>query len=227
MSTCSALRGLRRSEELGDFAENIGEMHLSQNHSQVSRKVYFFRIAHFAEVSSQLEQAVRHIDSLPFNDQGRYLPTTSGEVVHSVFVDSAAFPIRIQLAKIRRSDLPLIEEGGRISALNNSRSAGIMDWSHVIIYADGYAVAEFNRDAPRISALGEYLLFKSAGFVKSAIKFLPLFQRSVLDQLKDFEFISKLEVEAPATEAEAIAKGDRHIGAAIAACAKINQVKTV
>ena len=193
--------------------------------TQVARKVYFFRIAHFAEIAGVLEEAVSHVDGLPFNDQGRYLPTASDDTVHSVFVDSSTYPIRLQLARIRRSDLPLVEEGGRISALKLSRQAGIMDWCHIVIHSDGYAVAEFNRDAPRIAALGEYLLFKSAGRIKTAIRFLPLFQKSVLDELEEFEAVTVLEVEAMSTEAEAIKKGDEHIGAAFAACAELGSAK--
>ncbi len=192
---------------------------------QVARKVYFFRIAHFGELVPKLEGAIEHIAKLPFNDQGRYLPTSTDDTVHSVFVDSEAFPIRLQLARIRRSDLPLIEEAGQISALELSQKAGIMDWCHVIIYSDGYAVAEFNRDAPRIAALGEYLLFKSAGRITGVVRFLPLFQKSILKELEEFKAISILEIEALTTEADAIAKGDRHIGAAFAACSEIGQVR--
>ena len=192
---------------------------------QVSRKVYFFRIAHFAEVRDVLENAARYVDELPFNDQGRYLPTTTDDTVHSVFVDSPTYPIRLQLARIRRSDLPLVEESGKISALKLSRQAGIMDWCHILIHEDGYAIAEFNRDAPRIAALGEYLLFKTGGKIKNAVRFLPLFQKSVLDELDDFEAVTILEIEALSSEADAIAKGDEHIGAAFAACAELGQAK--
>lgn len=192
---------------------------------QVSRKVYFFRIAHFSEIKNVLEDALRHVEDLPFNDQGRYLPTTTDDTVHSVFVDSSSYPLRLQLARIRRSDLPLVEESGKISALKLSREAGIMDWCHIVIQADGYAVAEFNRDAPRIAALGEYLLFKTAGRIKTAVRFLPLFQKSVLEELSEFEAVTILEIEALSDEADAIAKGDEHIGAAFAACAELGQAK--
>ncbi len=193
--------------------------------AQVSRKVYFFRVAHFPEVKDLLEGALRHVGQLPFNDQGRYLPTSTDDTVHSVFVDSHTYPLRLQLARIRRSDLPLVEEGGKISALELSQRAGIMDWCHIVINSDGYAIAEFNRDAPRIAALGEYLLFKTGGRIKSVVRFLPLFQKSVLDELEEFEAVTILEIEAFTTEAEAIAKGDKHIGAAFAACGELGQAK--
>lgn len=192
---------------------------------QVSRKVYFFRIAHFSEIKDVLEDAVLYVDDLPFNDQGRYLPTSTDDTVHSVFVDSASYPIRLQLARIRRSDLPLVEESGKISSLKLSREAGIMDWCHIMIHADGHVVAEFNRDAPRIAALGEYLVFKTGGKIKHAVRFLPLFQKSVLRELDEFETVTVLEIEAISSEADAIAKGDEHIGAAFAACAQLGHAK--
>ncbi|MEM7779478.1 MAG: hypothetical protein AAF697_03690 [Pseudomonadota bacterium] len=168
---------------------------------------------------------MEHVGALPFNDQGRYQPTSTDDTVHSVFVDSPSYPIRLQLARIRRSDLPLVEEAGSVSALDISQKAGIMDWCHIVITDDGYAVAEFNRDAPRIAALGEYLLFKSGGIIPSALRFLPLFQRSVIAELESFESITVLEIEALTTEASAIAKGDEHIGAAFAACSELGAVR--
>ena len=143
---------------------------------ELRRKVYFFRLAEYAEFQPKLEEAVAYIDGLPFNDQGRYLVTASDDVVLALFVTSASYPIKIQFGKIRRSALPMVEDGGEVSPLKIAQSAGILDWSHMVIFEDGTVAAEFNRDAPRIARLGEYLAFKSRGLLPSAPRFHPLYQ---------------------------------------------------
>ena len=191
----------------------------------VSRKVYFFDLAEKAEFLPLLERAVSIIADLPFNDQGRYLPTSKDENVLVLFVTSAKFPIQLQFGRIRRSDLPLIENAGQISPLKIAQGAGILDWSHLVLFEDGILAAEFNRDAPRIARLGEYLYFKGKNSLPSAPKFRPLFQRAILRELEAFETITVLEVEAPTIEAESLALADRNIGQAFNACRKAGHVR--
>lgn len=192
---------------------------------QVQRKVYFFRVAHHAEFGGLLEDCVRYIEGLPFDDQGRYLTTTSDDTVLALFVTSQSYPLKLQFARIRRSDLPLVEDAGTISPLEISRSAGIIDWSHIVIFQDGTVAAEFNRDAPRLARLGEYLSFKSRGMLPSAPRFYPLFQRAVLEELENFQTVTMLEIEALTSDADAIGEADRNLGAAFEACRKAGKIK--
>jgi hypothetical protein len=192
---------------------------------QVQRKVYFFRLADYAEFGPLMEDCVRYIGGLPFDDQGRYLATVSDEIVLALFVTSANYPIKIQFGRIKRTDLPLVENEGEISPLEIAQGAGILDWSHIVIFPDGVVAAEFNRDAPRIARLGEYLSFKSRGLLPSAPRFYPLFQRAVLEELENFQNVTALEIEALTTDADAIAEADRNLGAAFAACRKAGKVR--
>lgn len=187
---------------------------------EVRRKVYFFRLAEHAEFQPKLEEAVAYIEDLPFNDQGRYLVTASDDVVLALFVTSATYPIKIQFGKIRRSALPMVEDGGDVSPLKIAQSAGILDWSHMVIFEDGTVAAEFNRDAPRIARLGEYLAFKSRGILPNAPRFHPLYQRDIIEELENFEAVTILEVEAPITEADLIAETDKNLGSALKACGR-------
>lgn len=191
----------------------------------IQRKVYFFRVAHHSEFAPLLEDCVRYIDGLPFDDQGRYLTTATDETVLALFVTSADYPIKIQFGRIRRKDLPLVEDGGIISPLEIAQSAGIIDWSHIVIFADGTVAGEFNRDAPHIARLGEYLSFKTRGLLPSAPRFYPLFQRSVLEELESFKAVTILEVEALTTDSDAISEADSNLGAAFAACRRAGNVK--
>ena len=193
--------------------------------SKVNRKVYFFRLADHAEFIDHLEGAIAHVGSLPFNDQGRYQATSDEETILALFVESASFPIKIQFARIRRDNLPLVEQEGDITPLTLAKNAGLMDWSHIVIFNDGIVAAEFNQDAPRIRRLGQYLMFKGGGSLPSAPRFAPLYQRNVLDELESFESVTILELEALTTDAELIEQGDRHIGAAFKACRDAGNVK--
>ncbi|MBH1943154.1 hypothetical protein I5L01_02805 [Erythrobacter sp. YJ-T3-07] len=114
----------------------------------------------------------------------------------------------------------MVEDGGSVSPLKIAQSAGILDWSHMVIFEDGTVAAEFNRDAPRIARLGEYLAFKSRGILPSAPRFHPLYQRAILEELENFEAVTILEVEAAVTEADLIAETDKSLGSALKACGR-------
>lgn len=172
-----------------------------------------------------MEDCIRYIGGLPFDDQGRYLTTVSEDIVIALFVTSSSYPIKIQFGRIKRSDLPLVENEGEISPLEIAQGAGILDWSHIIIFPDGIVAAEFNRDAPRLARLGEYLSFKSRGLLPSAPRFYPLFQRAVLEELENFQNVTALEIEAYTSDSDAIAEADRNLGDAFAACRKAGKIK--
>lgn len=191
----------------------------------MSRKVYFFQLADKAEFLPLMEACISEVAQLPFNDQGRYLPTTDADNVLVLFVSSTIYPIKLQFGRIRRADLPLIENAGQISPLKIAQGAGILDWSHLILFEDGILAAEFNRDAPRIARLGEYLYFKGKNTLPTSPRFKPLFQRAILDELEAFDTVSVLEIEASTLDADAIKEADKNLGQAFLACRKAGHVK--
>lgn len=192
----------------------------------VQRKVFFFRVENASLVLASLQQAICHIATLAFNDQGRYLPTVSEDIVHALFVTRDRFPIQVQFGRIRRADLPLVENRGAISPLNIAATAGVLDWGHIVIFEDGIVAAEFNRDAPRLARLGEYLLFKARGKLDTVPRFLPLFERAALNKLSAYDSVTVLEVEAPTSEADAVENADPSLGAAFRACQAAGHAKT-
>ena len=192
---------------------------------ELQRKVYFFRLAEYTEFHGKLEEAVAAIDMLPFNDQGRYLTTTTDDVLLALFVTTKKYPIKLQFGRIRRSALPMVEDAGEVSPLKISQSAGIIDWSHIVIFDDGTVAAEFNRDAPRLARLGEYMSFKSQGVLPAPPKFYPLFQRAILEELENFQGLTILEVEASALDADLIAEADKSLSNGFKACQRAGDVK--
>lgn len=199
----------------------------TNSEKSVLRKVFFFRLSHAETVLDGILQAVEHIDTLPFNDQGRYLPTSSDDILFALFVTRKEFPLQLQFARIKRADLPLLEDQGSITPLKIARSAGVLDWAHIVIFDDGIVAAEFNRDAPRLARLGEYLYFKARGKLENSPKFLPLFERAVLDELSKFETVSILEVEALTSEVDSIGEADGNLAAAFAACRRAGEARSV
>jgi hypothetical protein len=45
---------------------------MATEENSVFRKVYFFKIEHFADLKESLPGALERIKELPFNDDGRY-----------------------------------------------------------------------------------------------------------------------------------------------------------
>jgi hypothetical protein len=130
----------------------------------ILRKVFFFRMANAELILDAVRRSIEHIDTLTFDSQGRYLPTVSEDIVLTVFVTRKTFPIRIQFARIKRSDLPLIEDQGTITPLQIASSAGVLDWGHIVLFDDGVVAAEFNRDAPRLARLVSICISKLVEF---------------------------------------------------------------
>lgn len=191
----------------------------------LQRKVFFFELAEKKEFLPLMADCLRTIGQLPFNDQGRYLPTKDEDNVLVLYVSSDDFPLRMQFGRVRRSGLPVVENAGQVSPLKLARSAGLLDWAHLILFEDGILAAEFNADAPRISRLGEYLYFKSRSVLPNSPRFKPLFERTILEELSSFESVYSLEIEAPTLEADAIGEADADLGKAFFACRKAGQVK--
>ena len=192
-----------------------------------TRKVYFFRVSEKDKFVDRLESVVEHIGNLKFDAQGRYMPVAGEDTVLALFVSQHKYPIKVQFARIRRDNLPLIEKRGEISGLDIDEDAGIMDWGHIMMFPDGIVAAEFNQDAPRIRRLGQYLMFKSSGLMQECPKFLPLFQRNVIKELEKFDYASILEIEGKTIDADLIGDGNESIGDAFKACRKAGQVNRV
>lgn len=64
---------------------------MSRDNPTVTRKIYFFRIAHFEQVREGLPAACARISRLDFDDRGRYRTDGASNLSrHSEFSDKAA-----------------------------------------------------------------------------------------------------------------------------------------
>jgi len=181
---------------------------------QVARKVFFYRIEHFADVKNLLPETASRIEQLQFHDQGRYQQDLSESVLLSVYPDTISYPIKLRFGRTRRDMLPDVEKDGVLGTLSLEENAGLIDVGHIIIFEDGHVAVESNRDAPRISKLGDYLYLKGQNLPTSP-KFLALFEKDIIEALEDLDRVRLIELDIPPDMSELIRSADNNLADAI------------
>lgn len=178
------------------------------------RKIYFFRIARFEEVSKQLPGAMERIENLPFIEGGRYQfdPTTDSRLLG--YPDTLTYPLKFRFGRTRKNQLPDIEEAGKLSSLEISEDAGLIDVFHMIIFEDGHVVAEFNHDGPRVAKVGRYLFDKGES-LETAPVFLPLYERDIVGVIESLDNVSMLKLNVPPSASDLLREADEDIYTAI------------
>ncbi|MFY7836965.1 MAG: hypothetical protein ACOVQ0_11875 [Novosphingobium sp.] len=192
----------------------------------VTRRIHFFRVCHPAEIMPLLPASMAAIQNLPWEEQGRYQPDATDNSLLSLMPHNLSYPLRLEFGRTRRDNLPAIERKGIKTTLSIAEDAGLIDVSHIVIFEDGFVAAEFNRDAPRIRKLGEYLWFKGRN-LSSAPRFQRLFERDLADVIRDMENVKYLEIEIPPDNIALVKKADRSLADALEAQRQVNQSKTL
>ena len=206
-------------------------MTLKRSNSTVERKIYFFRAdvgadENGAPLPYDPIPALQIINSLHFtdNDAGRYQFDSDGNAV--CIVDySRASTQEIRFCRVRRTDLPQLEQGGHITDLNLSPDTGLLEPIHVVFFPNNASDrnivgAEYNHFGPRISRLGDYLYDKSEHSVPYAI-FRPLLRGDAAEQLERLREIRLLDMSIHPSYIESIRQADRSLGDAFEANAKV------
>lgn len=199
---------------------------MADEKATVSRKVYFLRVEHFSSLQGLLSGALQRIANLPFNDTGRYQfdPLTKSRLCG--FPDRLEYPLRLRFGRTRRDMLPDIERGGRLKTLELSEDEGLIDVCHIIIFEDWHVAAEFNHEGPRIEKLGNYL-FEKGGNLPTAPRFLPLFERDIVEVVNGLDQVRVFEVEVPPDSVALLREADQDIASAVQASAKAGGSKKV
>ena len=192
----------------------------------VTRRIHFFRVTHPEELLSLLPASLTAIESLPWEGQGRYQPDATDNSLLSVMPHSFEYPLRLEFGRTRRDNLPEIERKGIKKTLSIAEDAGLIDVCHIVIFADGFVAAEFNRDAPRIRKLGEYLMFKGRNLPFTP-RFQRLFERDLADVIREMENVKYLELEIPPDNIALVRQADQSLADAFEAQHQVNQSKTL
>jgi hypothetical protein len=126
----------------------------------VERKIHFFRILDNSSEPIELpwRQISEDIGKIPFVDDKRYLKDEWGRL-RGVWpcTTTGRYPFLFQHARIRRNELPPVEDGGFFQSLNLAATAGLAEISHIVVFRDGFMAAEYNHYGPRANTLPSYI----------------------------------------------------------------------
>lgn len=140
-----------------------------------------------------------------------HLPTGQGDFGHMRFL------------RVRRENLPAVEQAGSLSDLPIQDDAGLAEPSHIIFGPRGLVVAEYNHFAPRISALSYYLSVK----LERQVEFATYVQPGVFEQLDRLGDIRLVELTARPSPAHSQDLEDDMIWRTVEQAADIAQTKAV
>lgn len=192
----------------------------------ITRRIHFFRISHADDFLTLLPESLRAVAELPWEGQGRYQADATDNSLLSVMPHSFSYPLRLEFGRTRRDNLPDIERKGIKKTLSIAEDAGLIDVSHIVIFSDGFVAAEFNRDAPRLSKLGEYLMFKGRN-LPSPPRFQRLLERDLENIINNMNDVKYLEIEIPPESINIVRKADESLADAFESQQKVNASKTI
>ncbi len=197
---------------------------------EVERKIHFFRVVGGYDNAGQpqeidLAPSLGHVDTLPFTEQGRYYVDTDASII-CCWISRLRQPYRFHLGLIRRSDLPLVEEGGRLTALNINPNAGLAEQTHMVLFHDGIMGAEYNFYGPRPSRLCTYLPAKGNGLCPN-LELQELIRPDVMAQLTNLRDVRMLNLRIHRSFINLIARVNRSLADAFRTAADVANAEEV
>lgn len=194
------------------------------------RSIHFFRADAGLGTAGQpvpldVEPILKLIDSLAFREDERYVALDDGNVLSCV-VDSTYARPRLQLATVRRTDLPTVESAGALSALALGTGQGLYEATHVIFFSNNVVGVEFNFYGPRPSRVSWYMSKATKG--KSPTFTLdPLLRQDVLEQLNRLERLRVLTLAIRPSYATVVEEADQNLAGAFRAAERAGQSQLV
>lgn len=166
----------------------------------IDRNVYFYRIyVHPAEDGSVPELSIRdalnEVDGLEFVQNSTDINSRYSDAGNATV---AAWPLitgaknRLGMGRIRRTDLPGIEDRGKIKRLDLARTAGVVDTTHIQFFANGIVGAEYNFYGPRATGFSAYCQEKLPGVPHFRLH--PLLNRKAMEQLNSIEDVRLVSI---------------------------------
>lgn len=155
--------------------------------------------------------ALSHL--LTLSAEERYLGWDREDVIY-VEPISLKFPQKLRFIKSRRSELPLVENEGKLSPLNLGKG-GLGDVTHVVL-SRGYAAADFNFYGPRALNLGYYLAKKAKNFCNN-VRLNHLLRGDSKDELRELSQLVGYSFKVREQNLDYIAESDESLAAALRA----------
>lgn len=120
---------------------------------------------------------------------------------------------RVRMSKIRRSDLPHLENSGKLKALPMAAGDGLSEPIHMQFFADDIVAAEFNFHGPRAALFAGYCAEKIPALPR--FKLCPLISKSVLAELEKLADIRLLSVRIHESKSTLLAAAGNSIDDAL------------
>jgi hypothetical protein len=168
---------------------------------------------------------LEQVNKLTWVEGERYVVQDDGNVL-CVWVDSVDNRL-FRLATIRRSSLPLIEEGGSLNGLGLSDKQGLYEPVHVQVFPANIIGVEFNFYGPRPSRLPSYLRQVIGPDACPTFTLDPLLRQDVMTQLNRLGEVRVLELAIRPAYASAVAEADQDLGAAFRAASRVGTPQLV
>jgi hypothetical protein len=168
--------------------------------AEVERRIYFYGVQ-MRDGEWRRADVLRALDGLSGDD--RLLPLGDDSFAWAKVdrIPRGRESGRLRLFRIRRSNLPGVEDRGTVTDLQLSDTAGLAEPSHVVLGGDGLIAAEFNFSAPRMSVFERLLREK----LELDVRIGTYLQGDIVEQLDRLDYINLFElsvVPTPALEAE-------------------------
>ena len=198
---------------------------------ETTRKVYFYRSFNGLTPAGRAldfnsEPTIKLVQDLPFEEGGNYQAAGGGEFT-CCWVDRTEWtPYRLRLGKVRRNDLPQVEEHGDLSPLPIPPNSGLAEQTHVCFFPDNIVGFLYNHYAPRLPKLADYLSEKDPTRC-SDLRFEALFRTDILEQVESLREVRLIELRLRASEQSVIEDLDESLGATLRGAAELGKVSNV
>jgi hypothetical protein len=194
------------------------------------RKIHFFRAQSRTDANGRplilpITEVLQHVETLPCTIGQRYLEQPDNNVL-CAWADAGTQHPRMRLATVRRSGLPLLEDGGALSPLSIASSAGLYEPIHICFFPENIVGVEFNFYGPRPSRLPVYLT-RTAPNQCPAFNLAPLLRQDVMEQLGRMRELKVVSLRILASYATQVAEADADLGAAFEAARRVGDSEVV
>lgn len=194
------------------------------------RKIHFFRALTPKNTAGRpsalpVSDILDHIETLPCVIGQRYLEQPDSNVL-CAWMDSGLHNPRMRLATVRRSGLPMLEDGGTLSPLAIAASAGLYEPIHVCFFPENIVGVEFNFYGPRPSRLPIYMR-RTAPNQCPPFSLAPLLRQNVMEQLGRMRELKVVSLKILASYSAQVAEADTDLGAAFEAARRVGESEVV
>jgi hypothetical protein len=180
---------------------------MARPRSQLQRRVVFYGWENIDGMPVfERVRAAQAVNAL----RGRAWAFVEADFTTAVLVDrpgTATDPTYIRCFRLRSGDeVPHILSSARVpTPLQLQRDESVTDWTHVVIWPDNYAAHDSRRDAPALSRLSGYLDDRA----NQRVRFFPLYDRSLIDQLEELDEIKAVEIKMRLSQAGQLEEAQR------------------